>query len=60
MDCVPWYLPILQHHGVPLLSVPDALGPFRNNASKAWFHWNFLRDHWDHPDTPGHYLIGDL
>ncbi|PNW79414.1 hypothetical protein CHLRE_09g414100v5 [Chlamydomonas reinhardtii] len=60
MDCVPWYQPIMQHHGVPLLSTIDALGPFRSNASKAWFHWNFLRDHWDHPDVPGHEFMTEL
>lgn len=40
-DAVRLHLPILQRHGVPLLSAADALGPYDTDDELAWImnHW---------------------
>ncbi|GLC44571.1 hypothetical protein PLESTM_001616600 [Pleodorina starrii] len=53
-------LPVAQHHGVPIISVIDALGPFPTPALQAWFNDTWYRGDMVHPSVWGHTLLADL
>ncbi|GLC66831.1 hypothetical protein PLESTF_000479000 [Pleodorina starrii] len=53
-------LPVAEHHGVPIISVIDALGPFPTPALQAWFNDTWYRGDMIHPSVWGHTLLADL
>ncbi|GLI67066.1 hypothetical protein VaNZ11_011258 [Volvox africanus] len=53
-------LPVAQHHGVPIISAIDALGPFPTSEVQAWFNQTWYEGDPIHPNQRGHILIADL
>ncbi|GLI67754.1 hypothetical protein VaNZ11_012007 [Volvox africanus] len=53
-------LPVAQHHGVPIVSAIDALGPFPTTKLQAWFNQTWYEGDKIHPSQRGHVLLADL
>ncbi|GIL85097.1 hypothetical protein Vretifemale_13726, partial [Volvox reticuliferus] len=53
-------LPVAQHHGVPIISAIDALGPFPTTELQAWFNKTWYQGDVIHPNQHGHVLLADL